>query len=57
MGDAAFWQPGIGNCIGQYFIAQAREAMLKADVHLPDRDLAWFDEGSDLFDDYVEAVG
>src|SRR5213083_2729502 len=48
---------GIGNCIGQYFIAQAREAMQKRDVHLPDRDLAWFDAGSDLFDDYVEAVG
>ena len=48
---------GIGNCIGRYFIAQAREAMLKRDVHLPDRDLAWFDEGTRLFDDYVEAVG
>jgi len=48
---------GIGNCIGQYFIAQARESMQKRDVHLPDRDLAWFDEGSELFDDYVEAVG
>src|SRR5213593_1208455 len=48
---------GIGNCIGQYFIAQAREAMQKRDAHLPDRDLAWFDEGTRLFDDYVEAVG
>jgi len=48
---------GIGNCIGQYFIAQAREAMGKRDAHLPDRDLAWFDEGTKLFDDYVEAVG
>jgi tRNA-splicing ligase RtcB len=48
---------GIGNCIGQYFIAQAREAMQKRDVHLPDRDLAWLDEGSALFDDYVGAVG
>ena len=48
---------GIGNCIGQYFIAQAREAMQKRNVHLPDRDLAWFDEGSELFDDYVDAVG
>jgi tRNA-splicing ligase RtcB len=48
---------GIGNCIGQYFIAQAREAMQKRDVHLPDRDLAWLDEGTTLFDDYVEAVG
>ncbi len=48
---------GIGNCIGQYFIAQAREAMLKTDMHLPDRDLAWLAEGSKTFDDYVEAVG
>src|SRR6476661_7146527 len=30
---------GIGNCIGQYFIAAAREVMMKTDIHLPDRDL------------------
>src|SRR5437773_3438507 len=48
---------GIGNCIGQYFIAQARQAMQKRDVHLPDRDLAWFAEASDLFDAYVEPLG
>src|SRR5438445_5098291 len=48
---------GIGNCIGQYFIARARETMQKRDVHLPDRDLAWFAEGSELFEDYVDAVG
>jgi tRNA-splicing ligase RtcB len=48
---------GIGNCIGQYFIAKAREAMLKADLHLPDRDLAWLTEGSKVFEDYVQAVG
>jgi len=48
---------GVGNCIGQYFIAQAREAMHKRDAHLPDRDLAWFDEGTALFDDYLAAVG
>jgi tRNA-splicing ligase RtcB len=48
---------GIGNCIGQYFIAAAREAMMKTDVHLPDRDLAWLEEGAKLFDEYVEAVG
>jgi hypothetical protein len=24
---------------------------------LPDRDLAWLVEGSDLFNDYVEAIG
>jgi len=38
-------------------VLKAREAMQKRDVHLPDRDLAWFDEGSQLFEDYVEAVG
>jgi tRNA-splicing ligase RtcB len=48
---------GIGNCIGQYFIAAAREAMMKTNVQLPDRDLAWLSEGSKSFDDYVEAVG
>jgi tRNA-splicing ligase RtcB len=48
---------GIGNCIGQYFIAAAREAMMKTDVQLPDRDLAWLTEGSKSFDDYVGAVG
>jgi tRNA-splicing ligase RtcB len=48
---------GVGNCIGQYFIAAARDEMAKQDVHLPDRDLAYFREGSRLFDDYVEAVG
>jgi tRNA-splicing ligase RtcB len=48
---------GAGNCIGRYFIAEAREAMHQRDVRLPDRDLAWFDEGTKLFDDYVEAVG
>jgi tRNA-splicing ligase RtcB len=48
---------GIGNVIGRYFIERAREHCLKRDVRLPDRDLAWFDEGTPLFDDYVEAVG
>jgi tRNA-splicing ligase RtcB (3'-phosphate/5'-hydroxy nucleic acid ligase) len=48
---------GAGNCIGRYFIAQAREAMHKRDAHLPDRDLAWLEEGSMDFEDYVEAVG
>jgi tRNA-splicing ligase RtcB (3'-phosphate/5'-hydroxy nucleic acid ligase) len=48
---------GVGNAIGRYFIERAREHCLKQDVRLPDRDLAWFDEGTPLFDDYVEAVG
>src|SRR5262249_53054525 len=29
----------------------------KRDARLPDRDLAWLDEGTKLFDDYVAAVG
>jgi len=48
---------GIGNQIGRYFIAAAREEMLRLDVHLPDKDLAYLTEGTTLFDDYVEAVG
>lgn len=49
---------GIGNRIGSYFITQAREALLRRDgaASVPDRDLAWFEEGEALFDDYVEAV-
>ncbi len=49
---------GIGNRIGSYFITRAREALLRRDgaASVPDRDLAWFEEGEVLFDDYVEAV-
>ncbi len=48
---------GIGNCIGRYFIEAARNELGRRDARLPDRDLAWFDEGTPLFDDYVEALG
>ena len=48
---------GVGNAIGRYFIERAREHCLKLDARLPDRDLAWLDEGTPLFDDYVAAVG
>jgi tRNA-splicing ligase RtcB (3'-phosphate/5'-hydroxy nucleic acid ligase) len=48
---------GVGNRIGMFFIEQAREEMRKQDVHLPDRDLAWLEEGTKSFDDYVAAVG
>jgi tRNA-splicing ligase RtcB len=47
---------GIGNVIGRYFIAAARRDMERHQIQLPDRDLSYFSEGSDLFDDYVEAV-
>lgn len=47
---------GIGNALGRYFIAAARRDMQRHQVQLPDRDLAYLSEGSELFDDYVEAV-
>jgi tRNA-splicing ligase RtcB len=48
---------GVGNRIGVYFIERAREEMLRQDVRLPDRDLAYLREGTEGFDEYVEAVG
>jgi tRNA-splicing ligase RtcB len=47
---------GIGNKIGQYFIAKAREVIAKTDVRLPDQDLAYLTEGSGLFTDYWFAL-
>ncbi|MGL4407428.1 RtcB family protein [Zoogloea sp.] len=47
---------GIGNVMGRYFIAAAQKDMRRHQVNLPDRDLAYFSEGSTLFDDYVEAL-
>ncbi|TFW28653.1 RtcB family protein [Massilia horti] len=47
---------GVGNVIGRYFIAAARKDMMRHQIHLPDKDLSYFSEGSPLFDDYVEAV-
>jgi tRNA-splicing ligase RtcB len=48
---------GIGNAIGTYFIALAKQDAQKNNAHLPDADLAYFPEGAQHFDDYVEAVG
>ena len=47
---------GIGNRIGTYFIELARQDMRKWIVNLPDIDLAYFPEGTEHFDEYVEAV-
>jgi tRNA-splicing ligase RtcB (3'-phosphate/5'-hydroxy nucleic acid ligase) len=47
---------GVGNAIGTYFINLAKEDMRKWFINLPDEDLAYFPEGTDHFDDYVEAV-
>jgi len=48
---------GIGNAIGSYFIELARKDAERTQLQLPDRDLAYFAEGAQHFDDYVEAVG
>jgi tRNA-splicing ligase RtcB len=48
---------GCGNRIGMYFINRAKKEMERWFIRLPDQDLAYLVEGSELFDDYVEAVG
>lgn len=48
---------GVGNAIGNLFIELAQDDMRQHLANLPDRDLAYFREGSRHFDDYVEAVG
>jgi len=48
---------GVGNAIGTQFIELAQQDMRHHIANLPDRDLAYFEEGSTHFDDYVEAVG
>jgi len=47
---------GVGNRLGSYFIELARKDMGRIVANLPDRDLAYFNEGTEYFDDYVEAV-
>ena len=47
---------GIGNAIGTYFIGLAKKDMELHLKQLPDKDLAYFEEGAAHFDDYVEAV-
>ncbi|KAF0812220.1 RNA-splicing ligase RtcB [Andreprevotia sp. IGB-42] len=48
---------GVGNAIGNLFIELAQADMRQHIANLPHRDLAYFTEGSQHFDDYVEAVG
>ncbi len=48
---------GVGNAIGRYFIAKAKKDVGRELGQLPDKDLAYFTEGTQHFDDYVEAVG
>lgn len=47
---------GPGNKVGTYFINLAKEEMRRWFINLPDMDLAYLPEGSQYFDDYIEAV-
>jgi tRNA-splicing ligase RtcB len=47
---------GVGNRIGGHFIELAKEDMRRWFIDLPDQDLAYLPEGTEHFDDYVEAV-
>jgi tRNA-splicing ligase RtcB len=48
---------GVGNFIGTMFIELARQDAMRHQANLPDHDLAYFEEGSRHFGDYVRAVG
>jgi tRNA-splicing ligase RtcB len=47
---------GVGNAIGTHFIELAKQDMRKHFVNLPDQDLAYLNEGTQHYDDYIEAV-
>lgn len=47
---------GVGNAIGNLFIELAQADMRQHLANLPDKNLAYFEEGSRHFADYVEAV-
>ncbi|MDO5103841.1 MAG: RtcB family protein [Lautropia sp.] len=61
--DAVVWimlhsgSRGVGNAIGTHFIELAKKDAEQHQRNLPDRDLAYFEEGSRYFGDYVQAVG
>jgi tRNA-splicing ligase RtcB len=60
--DARVWvmlhsgSRGIGNALGTYFIELARRDMQRQLATLPNRDLAYLQEGTQHFDEYVAAV-
>ena len=47
---------GPGNRVGEYFIRLAKGLMEQYFIKLPDPSLAYLPEGTDAFDDYIEAV-
>jgi tRNA-splicing ligase RtcB len=48
---------GVGNRIGTYFIDLAKRDMRRRQINLPDKNLAYLEEGADHFADYMEGVG
>lgn len=48
---------GVGNAIGSTFIELAKKDMRTHFINLPDQDLAYLKEGTQHYQDYVEAVG
>ena len=46
----------VGKTVGEVAVATARELAQKNEVHLPNRDLAWLDQGTVEFDEYVTAL-
>ncbi len=47
---------GVGNRIGTYFINKAKEEMILKGIDLPDKDLAYLSDGTEIFNDYVDAL-
>jgi tRNA-splicing ligase RtcB len=47
---------GVGNKIGTHFTELAKKDMERLNRRLPNKDLAYFEEGSEHFNDYVKAV-
>jgi tRNA-splicing ligase RtcB len=47
---------GTGNQIGRAAIEKAKEIAATRGYELPDKDLAWLDEGTPEFDIYIEAM-
>lgn len=48
---------GVGNAIGSHYIELAKQDMRTHLANLPDQDLAYLEEGTRHYKDYVEAVG
>ena len=48
---------GVGNAIGTHFIELAKKDAERNQRNLPDKDLAYFEEGAQYFGDYVRGVG